>query len=76
MKKFNDLISELFLIDFDKINDSLSINNTESWDSLKHMELIIAIEENYNIKLTTDEIVSMINIKKIKNILKKRGVNV
>lgn len=75
MKKLTRLVSEVLRIPEESISDSLSITNTENWDSLKHMELIVSIEETFHINLTTDEIVSMINMSKIKAVLISKKVD-
>ena len=31
-------------------------HSLDSWDSLKHMELILSLEETYNIRFTSDEV--------------------
>lgn len=68
------LMSELFRMQESEITDTLTMKDTEIWDSLKHMELIVSIEEEFNVQLTADEIVNMLNVKEIKQILEKRGI--
>ena len=41
------VISEVFNIDIELINNESSPDNIESWDSLKHMNLIVALEEEF-----------------------------
>jgi acyl carrier protein len=74
-KKLDELMADLFEMSEEDISDSLTMKNTDVWDSLKHMELVIAIERTFGIELTFDEIVSMQNIGTIKRILKERGVS-
>lgn len=74
MSDLKKLLSNIFEIKEDEITDELSMKTVENWDSLKHMELIVFIEEEFNIRLTADEIISMIDYKGIKNVLKNRGV--
>ncbi len=57
-----------------RITDDLHMRDIAEWDSLKHMELIVAIEQNYRIELTGDEIADMVSLEAIKQILKQRGV--
>lgn len=76
VKKLKKLIAEVLRVKEKEINDDLSITKTEVWDSLKHMELIVVIEENFAIQLTADEIIAMVNMKEIKRVLKKKGVNI
>ena len=45
--------------------------NTESWDSLGHLRIIMAIEEKFNIKFKTDEISSLNSVDKLINKIEK-----
>ena len=75
-EKLITLIAELFKMKPEEITDSLTMKDTEVWDSLKHMELIVSIEQTMNISLTFDEIVFMRSVKDIKQVLKQRGIEV
>jgi acyl carrier protein len=77
-EKIKKIMSELFSIEIDVINDDTSMKTLEVWDSLKHMELITSIEESFPVsRLEIDEIIQMTNFKKIKEILsdKLKGKN-
>ena len=75
MEKLIDLMSYVLRLSEDEIIDDLSIKNSDNWDSLKHMELVVSIEHIFGISLTLDDIVSMINVKGIKNVLRVKGVS-
>ncbi|OGU57723.1 MAG: hypothetical protein A2X64_06515 [Ignavibacteria bacterium GWF2_33_9] len=73
--KLKRLVSQILNIEETDIDDETSMANTLSWDSLKHMELIVAIEEDFKIsRLTVVEIVSMTKINVIKEVLKVKGI--
>ena len=74
--KFTKLIADVLRIKEGDVKDSVSIGSIDTWDSLKHMELIVAIEQEYGISLTADEIVSMVNVGAIKGVLKNKGVGI
>jgi acyl carrier protein len=50
-----------------KINEfeKLEFNKTKNWDSLKHIQLIISLEKEFNIKITTSEVEKLTSYKKI-----------
>ena len=50
----------------------LSANEISVWDSLKHLDLIFALEEEFNIKLNNKEITGIKNYKTCLEILKKK----
>lgn len=74
MNKLKKIIISVLNVSENDVTDEMTIKNTVNWDSLKHMELIITIEESYNLKLTTNEIAEMTNLKNIKRVLKKKGI--
>ncbi len=71
-QKIIQLMAELFRMNPKEITDSLSMKDTDAWDSLKHMELIVAIEEEFKIELLFDEIVVMQSVKEIKRVLNNK----
>ena len=74
-QKIETLMADLFNLKNEDITDSLTMTNTDGWDSLKHMELIVSIEQTFSIELTFDEIVAMQTLKDIKKILKEKGLD-
>ncbi|MFC1584214.1 acyl carrier protein [Fibrobacterota bacterium] len=73
-QKLIELISSLLRLKREAITDSLSMKETDVWDSLKHMELIVSIEETFGIELQVNEILAMQSVKEIKRVLTERGV--
>lgn len=74
-EKIRRIMSNIFEIQEDEINDDSSIDKIESWDSLKHINLIIALEEQFGITITEDEMLEMTSFPDIKRILKDKGVS-
>jgi acyl carrier protein len=56
------LFSEVLSIPAEKLNDNTSPNNTPQWDSLAAMNLVAAIEDRFQTRLTTKEIMKMSSI--------------
>jgi acyl carrier protein len=71
--KLNQLMAELLRLPQSEITDSLNMKDSDVWDSLKHMELIVSIEDAFDVQLTSDEIVNMLDVAQIKNILASKG---
>lgn len=75
-QKLIELIANLLELEQSQITDVLSMKDTDVWDSLKHMELVVSIEQSFGVELTFDEIVAMQNVEKIKGVLRGKGVDV
>jgi len=51
-----------------------SIDTIDVWDSMLHMELIIALEESYSIRIEPEDIVTLTDVKSIQDYLNNKGL--
>ena len=56
------VFSEVLNIPAEKLSDKTSPANTSQWDSLAAMHLVAAIEDKFQVHLTTKEIMKMSSI--------------
>lgn len=73
-QRLTDLIAEILRVPKLEIIDSLDMEETGTWDSLSHMQLIAALEDEFGIELTSDEIVTMRSVGQIKDVLRGKSV--
>ena len=52
---------ELDLVDL-VLTDRTTADDVEEWDSLSHVQLVVALEKHFNIKFTSREILSWDNV--------------
>ncbi len=52
----------------------LQYQGIEAWDSVGHMTLVAAIEDDFDIQLDTDDIIDMSSFEKAQEILAKYNV--
>ena len=62
-----DLINEIFETDINSYDTQKNINELDNWDSMKHMQLIIGVEEKFHISLSGDEIASLVTLQDLIN---------
>ena len=75
MDKYKKIFQESLNINDKDFSENLNYNDIPEWDSIGHMTLIAALEENYNISIETDDIVDFSSFNKGKEILKKYKIN-
>ena len=68
-ERIKKVMSAVFEIPVEQITEDSSPDNIGSWDSLKHMNLVVALEEEFEVEFTDDEILEMMNYALIKSIL-------
>lgn len=71
--RIKKVLSIVFEIDESQITDISSPENVENWDSLGHLNLIVVLEDEFQVKFTDDEISEMLNFKLIEVILKEKA---
>jgi len=75
LKKLKTLVAEVLGIEESIINNDSSPENIESWDSFNALMLVTDLEKNFNLKFTTEEIVSVKNFKDIVDSLKRHKIS-
>lgn len=55
---FRDILDDEEIV----LEDSTTADDVEGWDSLTHIQLIVAIEKQFKIKFTSKEILSWRNV--------------
>jgi acyl carrier protein len=65
--KVLNVVSEVLGVPVDDLTDDSSPESIESWDSLKHMNLVLALEEEFGIRFSDEQIVAMLSVRSIKD---------
>jgi acyl carrier protein len=69
-----DVFSRCLDIPAGDLDDDISPSNTSAWDSLAAMELVTAIEDDFDVRLKTSEIMKMRSIGLARSVLRAKGV--
>ena len=73
-------VEELFAAELQEdpsaIDDAASPTTLKSWDSFNNVKLIMALEDAYQVTLSSSEIAAMSSVGAVKRILRAKGVTV
>jgi acyl carrier protein len=72
--RIKKVMSDVFNINLNLINNDSSPDNIENWDSLNHMNLIVALEEDFNIEFDDKDIENLLNFQLINLTIKEHIV--
>ena len=56
------VVSQILDVPESEINDDSSSDTIESWNSLKHMNLILGLEQEFNIQFSDEQIVELLSV--------------
>ena len=65
----SEIFSDVFMRDDIVVSPTLTAANVEGWDSFKQIEIIIAVEEKFNVKFHTRELDSMKSLGDLANLI-------
>ena len=74
MNELLELIASALKLPKCDIDAQTSMKSSAAWDSLAHMELVISIEDHYQIVLDGDQIADMTSVAAIVHQLQSMGV--
>jgi acyl carrier protein len=71
--KILEVMSSVFEVELTSLNEESSIDNIENWDSIRHLNLILALEEEFNITIPDEEVGDLVNYKLIELIVNEQS---
>ena len=69
LKKLNEVFCEVFDNDKIKITSETTANDIEEWDSLTHISLLAAIEDEFDVKLNMNTVLRLKNVGELVDML-------
>jgi len=57
-----------------EIDEKLSAEDSSNWDSIRHLNLVMALEEAFGVSFTSDELARLTSYRAIVDALGQRGV--
>ena len=69
-----DLVSNILEVDKNTIDTDSGIETVSEWDSIKHMSIILTLENVLGRELETEEIFSAVNIRGIAMVLQSSSM--
>ena len=71
-QKIKKILSDILKIKISSINNKTTHQTIKTWDSVAHLHIVMALENNFKISFTPNEVVSLLSYSKIMSIFKKK----
>lgn len=65
LDRVRQIAADVFQLPIDSISTRSSADTTKGWDSLGHVNLVVALEESFGIQFTPEEMEQMLSIELI-----------
>ena len=71
--KLVEIVAELFDLEAAAVHEALTPEDVELWDSMNHLRLVSAVEEEFRIKLSMQEIESIRSLAVLRALIEQRA---
>lgn len=71
-QRLRSVLGLLLGVDAGELNDESGPNITPHWDSVNHLRVVLAIEEEFGIQFASQDVLDMHNLALIKTIIRER----
>ncbi|MDR1536499.1 MAG: acyl carrier protein [Clostridiales bacterium] len=72
-QKVNGVFRDVFDDESITVNEATTASDIDEWDSLEHINLILAIESEFKMKFSLGEVMQMKNVGEMVDIIKDRS---
>ena len=72
-KRQNAVFQEVFDDETIEVNDETVADDVDGWDSFEHINLVVAVEEEFSFKIPMGKVVSMKNVGEMVDIILELG---
>ena len=74
LEKMREIIAEQLSVDGDSITEASSFKDDLGADSLDLFELVMSLEEEYNVEIPSEDLENLTTVGEVMDYLKKKGV--
>jgi acyl carrier protein len=74
--RLTQTVAEVLGVTPDLLSEESSPSTISSWDSLSHLSLVIALEQEFGVNLSAEQVLAMRNMRSIRTILHLCGVEI
>jgi acyl carrier protein len=72
-ERTRQVVAEVFGLPLEKVTLATSHENVEDWDSLNVLNVLMAIESEFDVTVSPEEAASFVSVEKILAVLKTKG---
>ena len=75
MPTLKQVVANALEIPVEEVSDETSMTTVQNWDSLRHINLVLALELEFGVKFNTSEIMLINSLEAARELLHQKGVD-
>lgn len=76
VERLYQTIAQVLDVEVDELSDEVSLDALPTWDSLNHLNLIMALESEFGVNLTAEDALNMRSVGAMRELLRGYGAEI
>jgi acyl carrier protein len=72
LEQVRRIVADVFQVSLETVQPASSPDMIESWDSLHHLEMVLALEQEFGMQFTPEEIEQLLSVELIVSLLAEK----
>jgi acyl carrier protein len=72
LEQLNEVFQEVFEDDDLQVQPKTSARDIDEWDSLMHVNLVLAVESRFNVRFTSTEVAALKDVGELAGLVEKK----
>ena len=72
LDQVRQLVSDIFAVPVELVEEDSSPETIGAWDSMQHLNLVLAVEEKFNVRFSPEEMEQMRGVRQIVGLFKAK----
>ena len=73
LNRVRQIVADVFNLPLDQVHVDSSPDNIETWDSLQHLNVVLALEQEFGTQFTPEEIEQLLSVELIVALMEEKG---
>ena len=74
LDRVRSIFSDVFQVPLEEVRAESSPDTIPNWDSLQHLNLVLAIEQEFNVQFSPEEIEQLLSVELVAALLEEKRV--
>jgi len=75
VEQVREIVSDIFQIPIEQVNLDSSPETIEAWESIQHLNLVLALEQEFGLSFSPEEMATMLSVEAISQLVSEKMVN-
>jgi len=72
LDRVRQMMADIFGVPVDQLTPASSPDNVETWDSIQHLNLVMALEQEFGVQFSPEEIEQLLSVELVASLVEEK----